>query len=92
MDIVNLISSQIVFFTNWIVLIVIFNNYTSKVFDLHFLTFSILIGGTYIFYIRPQYLPIRYKNIIYKIDGVKKHMKYVKYKFDHLHKLLFIYM
>lgn len=58
------------YLTLWIAVLVLFNKYTSKIFNLLFLTLFILIGGVYISFVSPKYYLFRFSNLLLKVDTV----------------------
>lgn len=61
------------YFTFWVLLLVIFHKYTHKVFSLPYLIFIVLTSSIYIFYINPGKFYIRYNNgELYELQGYKK--------------------
>ena len=78
---------DLIYLTNWIILIVLFHTFTHRIMDLHLLTLFAFVGGSYVFYVKPKYLPIYRKDEMTKWRGWKMHMTHF---FKHLIPLVFI--
>lgn len=65
---------DLIYLTNWIILIVLFHTFTHRIVDLHLLTLFALVGGSYVFYVKPKYLPIYRKDGMTKWRGWKMHL------------------
>jgi hypothetical protein len=76
------------FFTIWVCVLIIFHNFTQKIFSLSFLTFIVMFMGLYFSYVNPRKYYIEYNDKEIIIDG------YSKYAVDillHILPFVFIY-
>ncbi len=75
------------FFTVWIFILVLFHQYTHKIFSLPFLTFIVMINGLYFSYINPGKFVLHDGDIEYQIVGLEK---FIVDAFLHIGVFLFI--
>jgi hypothetical protein len=60
------------FFTIWIFILTIFNKYTSKYFNLPYLSLIVLVLGSYLSFIHPKYYKIVIFHKTIKIKGIAR--------------------